>query len=185
MPDARPSTTVLLDALQFAAIKHRGQRRKDGDATPYINHLICVAHLLADVGGVTDLDPLVAAVLHDTVEDTDTTPAELEARFGEAVRRVGEGVTDDKSLEKEVRKQLQIDHAPHLSRQAMTVKLGDKIANVTEVTVSPPQGWSLARRAEYLDWTERVMAGCRGTNAPLEQRYDEVLRKGREALASV
>ena len=91
------------------------QRRKDKEASPYINHPIAVAHLLADTGGVNDLVTLMAAVLHDTIEDTETTAEELEAQFGRTVRKVVEEVTDDKSLEKAVRKQRQVDHAPHLS----------------------------------------------------------------------
>jgi len=155
------------------------QRRKDKDASPYINHPIAVAHLLADTGGVTDLVTLMAAVLHDTIEDTKTTAEELEARFGRTVRKVVEELTDDKSLDKAVRKLQQIDHAPKLSREAKAIKLGDKVANVQDVTDAPPADWDLARRIDYLDWTEKVVAGCRETNAPLEKLYGEVLKRGR------
>ncbi|HEU4748773.1 MAG TPA: HD domain-containing protein, partial [Gemmatimonadaceae bacterium] len=119
-----------MKAIEFASCKHSMQRRKDKDASPYINHPIAVAHLLADTGGVTDLVTLMAAVLHDTIEDTKTTAEELEARFGRTVRKVVEELTDDKSLDKAVRKQQQIDHAPKISREAKAIKLGDKIANV-------------------------------------------------------
>jgi (p)ppGpp synthase/HD superfamily hydrolase len=178
------STTILLKAVQFAAGKHQAQRRKGVDASPYINHPIEVAHLLADVGGITDLDTLVAAILHDTIEDTETTPDELEEQFGRAVREVVEEVTDDKRLVQSVRKQRQIEHASHLSRRAKAIKLADKIANTRDVVESPPPDWSLARRVGYLDWTEKVVAGCRGTSVPLEQLYDEVLKKGRASLAA-
>jgi guanosine-3',5'-bis(diphosphate) 3'-pyrophosphohydrolase len=173
------STTILLKAVQFAAGKHQAHRRKDVDASPYINHPIGVAHLLADIGGVTDLDTLVAAVLHDTIEDTETTPGELEEQFGRAVRDLVEEVTDDKTLEKAVRKQLQIEHAPHLTPGAKAIKLADKIENTRDLIESPPADWSLARRIEYLDWAEKVVAGCRGTNGALEKLYDQVLAKGR------
>jgi len=173
------STTILLKAVQFAAGKHQDHRRKDVAASPYINHPIGVAHLLADIGGVIDLDTLVAAILHDTIEDTETTPGELEEQFGRAVRDLVEEVTDDKTLEKAVRKQMQIEHAPHLSPGAKAIKLADKIENMRDVIESPPADWSLARRIEYLDWTEKVVAGCRGTNGALEKLYDQVLAKGR------
>ena len=183
MSDERANTTILLKALQFAAGKHQRQRRKGVDASPYINHPIEVAHLLADVGGVTDLDTLVAAILHDTIEDTETTPDELVALFGRRVRDIVAEVTDDKALDKEVRKERQVEHAPKLSPQAKTIKLADKTANLRDVVESPPADWSLARRLEYLDWTERVVAGCRGTNDRLERHYDEMLEKGRATLA--
>ena len=179
MSDERADTAILLRAIEFAARKHSMQRRKDVAASPYINHPIAVAHLLADTGGITDLLTLMAAVLHDTIEDTETTPAELEEQFGQTVRKVVEEMTDDKRLDKAARKELQIDHAPHLSRRAKAIKLADKIANVLDVTECPPTTWSVTRRIEYLDWTERVVAGCRGTNAPLEKCYDEAIKKGR------
>ena len=138
MTEDRPDTANLLKAIEFASRKHSTQRRKDQDASPYINHPIAVTHLLADTGGVTDLVTLIAAVLHDTIEDTQTTAEELEAQFGRTVRKVVEEVTDDKSLEKADRKQRQIDHTPNLSTRAKLIKLADKIANVQDVTDAPP-----------------------------------------------
>jgi (p)ppGpp synthase/HD superfamily hydrolase len=173
---------AILKALHFAADKHRDQRRKDVEASPYINHPIEVAELLARVGGVTDLVTLQSAILHDTIEDTKTKPEELEAAFGPEVRRVVEEVTDDKELPKEERKQLQIEHASHLSERAKQIKIGDKISNVLGVTQAPPSDWSLERRLEYLDWTEKVVEGCRGCNATLENFYDQVLAEGRQVL---
>ena len=182
MSDERADTAILLAAIEFASRKHSTQRRKDEEASPYINHPIAVTHLLADTGGVTDLVTLTAAVLHDTIEDTETTPSELDEHFGQTVRKVVEEMTDDKTLEKAVRKRLQIEHAPQLSRRAKAITLADKIANVQDVMECPPAKWNLARRIEYLDWTERVVAGCRGTNVALERLYDEVLQKGRVML---
>ena len=176
---------AILAALHFAADKHRDQRRKDAGASPYINHPIEVAELLARVGGVRDIVVLQAAILHDTIEDTQTTPEELEARFGERVRRVVEEVTDDKNLPKVDRKRLQIEHAPHLSREAQLVKLADKIANVIAVTETPPSRWPLSRRKEYLDWTESVVAGVRGCNPALEALYDRMLANGRQVLNNI
>jgi guanosine-3',5'-bis(diphosphate) 3'-pyrophosphohydrolase len=177
--------TPLLKALHFAADKHRDQRRKDDEASPYINHPIEVAELLARVGGVTDLVALQGAILHDTIEDTDTSPDELERQFGAEVRRVVEEVTDDKTLPKAERKRLQVEHAAHISHPARLVKLADKISNVRSVTLTPPSKWPLSRRQEYLDWTEQVVGGLRGTNAPLEALYDELLAEGRRVLSSI
>src|SRR5215831_431796 len=167
--------TTILKALRFASIKHRAQRRKDAEVSPYINHPIEVAELLARVGGATELIILQGAILHDTIEDTQTTPEELEAEFGPEVRRVVEEVTDDKRLPKSERKRLQIEHAPHLSERAKQIKIADKISNVQAVTGTPPADWPLERRREYLDWTEQVVAGLRGCNQSLEYFYDQVL----------
>ena len=175
----------LLKALHFAADKHRDQRRKNAEASPYINHPIEVAELLARVGGVTDVVTLQGAILHDTIEDTQTTPEELEEAFGAAVRGVVEEVTDDKTLHKLDRKRLQIEHARHISDRAKQIKLADKISNVRGVTYTPPAKWSLERRKEYLDWTEQVVAGLRGSNSRLEQLYDELLAEGRAVLNGV
>ena len=141
-----------------------------------------MATILATRGGITDLLILTAAVLHDTIEDTETTPEELEAHFGREVRALVAEVTDDKNLPKAQRKRLQVEHAASSSANAKVIKLGDKIANVQDVTRSPPADWSVERRREYLDWTEQVLAGCRGCNAGLEAYYDEVLKAGRRAL---
>ena len=185
MPDQIDTVAALLKAIHFAADKHRDQRRKDAEASPYINHPIEVAEVLARVGGVTDLVTLQAAILHDTIEDPNTTPQELEELFGAEVRKVVEEVTDDKSLPKLDRKRLQIEHAAHVSARAKLVKLADKIVNVRDVTEKPPAKWPLARRKEYLDWTEAVIAGLHGTNQPLERLYAELLSKGRKVLDSV
>ena len=174
----------LLQAMRFAAHKHRDQKRKDGDATPYINHPIEVAELLAQVGGVRDPDVLCAALLHDTIEDTETTGEDLEAVFGPRVRALVEEVSDDKSLPKEERKRLQIEHAPHLSDDAKRIKVADKTSNVRDVTLSPPAGWSEERRADYLDWARRVIDGVRGVCPPLEAEFDRALAEGRARLGS-
>jgi guanosine-3',5'-bis(diphosphate) 3'-pyrophosphohydrolase len=175
-------TATLLRTLHFAADKHRDQRRKDPGASPYINHPIAVAELLAREGGISDLVTIQAALLHDTVEDTEASLDELEANFGAQVRGVVAEVSDDKSLEKAERKRLQVEHAPHLSERAKLVKLSDKICNVLDVAHHPPDGWSLQRRCEYLDWTEQVVKGLRGTNDDLEHLYDKVLAHGRVAM---
>ena len=165
---------ALMRATQFAAEKHRGQRRKDAAKTPYINHPIMVVNVLANVGGIADLETLQAGMLHDTIEDTDTTADELEQHFGYAVRSLVLEVTDDKRLEKQERKRRQIEHAPHLSPQAKTIKIADKIANLTDMLNTPPADWSDERLRQYVSWSRQVVDGCRGYNRSLEVRYDEV-----------
>jgi guanosine-3',5'-bis(diphosphate) 3'-pyrophosphohydrolase len=175
--------TLIFRALKLAADRHRDQRRKDQAETPYINHPLGVAETLWRVGQVRDVTILVAAILHDTLEDTDTTPAEIENLFGPDVLALVQEVSDDKSLPKETRKQLQIEHAPHKSGGAKQIKLADKIHNVYDVSHTPPIDWSPARLAEYLDWSEKVVAGLRGANADLERYYDEMLETARALLA--
>lgn len=172
----------LLLALMFATRKHQNQRRKGRDKLPYVNHPIRVTDALWRVGGVRDVPTLLAALLHDTLEDTETTPDELEALFGAEVLSIVQEVTDDKSLSKATRKQLQIEHAPHISPKAKLIKLVDKIDNVTDVSHDPPPNWSHERRVAYLDWAEAVVAGLRGVNAALEARFDAVVREAREIL---
>jgi len=169
-PDA---TQTLVDALAFAADKHRRQRRKDAEASPYINHPIALARVLSVEAGLADARLLAAAVLHDTLEDTETTFEELRERFGQAVAAVVLEVTDDKTLPKEERKRLQIEHAAHISRRAKLVKLEDKICNVRDVAANPPHGWPLERRREYFDWAKQVVDRMRGTHRRLEQLFDE------------
>lgn len=165
----------LLEAASFAAQRHTGHHRKGNDQQPYINHPLEVANLLANVGGVEDIDVLIAAILHDTVEDVGVTKQEIVDRFGERVAGFVLEVTDDKSLPKAERKRLQVEHAPHLSPEAKLIKLGDKISNITDVTSNPPKDWPIVRRREYIDWGESVVAGLRGSNAALEKRFDEIV----------
>ena len=163
---------LILRAASFAAHKHRDQRRKDPEASPYINHPLALACVLSVDGGVTDAATLCAALLHDTVEDTDTTPAEIEAAFGAEVRLIVEQVTDDKALPKADRKRAQIDHAAHISDKAKLVKLADKICNVRDVASSPPADWSLQRRQDYFDWSREVIDRLRGVSPALEAVFD-------------
>jgi GTP diphosphokinase / guanosine-3',5'-bis(diphosphate) 3'-diphosphatase len=164
---------LILKALEFAAHKHRDQRRKDAQASPYINHPIALANVLAREAGMIDPVVIAAALLHDTLEDTQTTPAELREIFGDRIAGVVEEVTDDKNLLKAERKRLQIEHAAKLSRDAKLVKLADKICNVRDVAAQPPAKWDLTRRREYFDWAKEVVDRLRGTHPELERRFDE------------
>jgi (p)ppGpp synthase/HD superfamily hydrolase len=184
MPTTENKELLILRAIDFAARKHRDQRRKDEEASPYINHPISVSLVLAEIGGITDAEVLSAAILHDTLEDTDTTPEELQAAFGTRTRKLVEEVTDDKRLPKAKRKDLQITHAAQLSPDAVLIKLGDKISNVVDVTHSSPANWNIERRREYLDWAEAVVNNCPRVNNALEAYFAQVLEDGRLKLLS-
>jgi guanosine-3',5'-bis(diphosphate) 3'-pyrophosphohydrolase len=171
-PDAT-DLALVLRASAFAAHKHRNQRRKDVDASPYINHPLTLANVLANEGGVADAVTLCAALLHDTVEDTDTTADELQREFGSAICGVVLEVTDDRALPKAERKRLQIEHAAVISDRAKLVKLADKISNLRDVAMSPPAGWPLERRREYFDWAKAVVDRLRGVHPGLEAIFDE------------
>ena len=164
---------LILKALEFAALKHRDQRRKDALASPYINHPIALANVLTREGGVSDPVVMAAALLHDTVEDTQTTPAELREVFGDRIAGIVEEVTDDKNLPKAERKRLQVERAAHISREAKLVKLADKICNVRDVANQPPAKWDLTRRREYFEWAKAVVDRMRGSHPELERKFDE------------
>ena len=168
---------LFLEVLAFSAYKHRAQRRKDREASAYINHPIALARVLRNEGGVTDSATLCAAILHDTIEDTKTTRTELVKAFGRGIAGVVMEVTDDKGIKKPKRKQLQVEHAPHLSRRAKLVKLADKICNLRDIRNSPPMGWSRTRKREYFEWAKRVVDGLRGVNRPLELAFDREYRR--------
>ncbi|ORY51655.1 guanosine-3',5'-bis 3'-pyrophosphohydrolase MESH1-like protein [Rhizoclosmatium globosum] len=164
---------TLVRAVDFAATKHTDQRRRNASATPYVNHVIGVTRILVEAG-VGDVSVLAAALLHDTIEDTDTTSSEIEHEFGVAIRTIVDEVTDDKSLEKHVRKQAQIDKAPASSTNAKLVKLADKIHNLRSIEGDPPVGWDEKRISDYFDWAEKVTNGCRGVNAHMEAILDDL-----------
>ena len=167
------SVGLILKAAAFAANKHRSQRRKDVEASPYINHPIALANLLANEGGIEDPVVLCAALLHDTIEDTNTTFDELSAAFGEQIASVVMEVTDDKTLSKATRKQRQIAHAPHASPQAKLVKLADKTCNLRDLVTTPPADWTEQRKTEYFEWAKKVIDGVRGVHPLLESIFDE------------
>jgi guanosine-3',5'-bis(diphosphate) 3'-pyrophosphohydrolase len=163
----------ILHALEFAAHKHRDQRRKDVHASPYINHPIALANILVNEADVHDPEVICAALLHDTIEDTQTTAAELEAEFGVVIRDLVLEVTDDKLLPKAERKRLQVERAAQASAKAKLVKLADKISNLRDIAASPPAAWSLARQQEYFEWAKAVIDGVRGAHARLEAAFDD------------
>ncbi|MEE9913935.1 MAG: HD domain-containing protein [Deltaproteobacteria bacterium] len=174
--------TLFIKALNFSAEKHRHQRRKDTAASPYINHPIEVANILWTIGEVDDVAVIIAALLHDTIEDTDTTPEEIRLSFGDEVLELVMEVSDDKRLPKQERKKNQITHSPHLSRRAKQIKLADKICNVHDIAYAPPGHWPRQRRIDYLQWAEDVISGLRGTNEKLEKYFDDTLASARKKL---
>ena len=170
---------LVLKATQFAALKHREQKRKDGK-TPYIIHPISVAMILAEIGGVDDPEILSAALLHDTIEDTDTSAQELDKEFGPRIRIIVEELTDNNQLTISQRRQLQIDNAPHLSKDATLVKIADKTSNVSDVIKNPPPEWNQKRCTEYVDRTEAVINNCQKVNQDLENHFFELITEYRK-----
>ncbi|MDG1875574.1 MAG: HD domain-containing protein [Mariniblastus sp.] len=173
----------LLTAAFFAAQKHRVQTRKDTQQTPYINHPLEVAKTLAVDGGVTDVDLLMAAMLHDTVEDTETSMEELAEHFGTRVAALVAEVTDDKSLTKGERKRLQVDQAPKKSDAAKQLKIADKICNARDIIQRSPAGWNNERKRRYLEWANNVVVGCQGVNAKLDVLVKKVIQDGLNELS--
>lgn len=167
----------FMKCLQYAAQKHSTQRRKDPQSTPYVNHVINVSTILAVEAEVSDEAVLMAALLHDVVEDTDATFGDVENLFGTDVSSLVREVTDDKSLEKQQRKLLQIENAPKTTRRAKLIKLADKLDNLRDLQVNTPQGWTEERREEYFVWAKQVVDNLRGTNEALEEKLDEIFRE--------
>lgn len=176
---------LILNAASFAADKHRRQRRKDAEASPYINHPLALADILAREGGVEDPTVIAAALLHDTVEDTETSIEEIETRFGKRVASIVAEVTDDKSLPKEERKRLQVVKSASKSPGAKLVKLADKTANLRDLVEMPPANWSDERRTQYFEWAREVVEGLRGCNPALEAAFDEAYRRGVASVTTV
>ena len=172
----------VLRAARFASVKHVSQKRKGAAAQPYLNHLIEVAELVSMAIPEPDANLVAAALLHDTVEDTGTTKEELAREFGEDVAGLVAEVTDDKSLPKAERKRLQIEHAPHLSPRAQTIKIADKISNLRAILSTPPVDWDLRRKQEYFEWATRVVEGCGAPNPVLKEEFQRVVKRVVELL---
>ncbi len=173
----------IAKALDFIARKHTDQQRKGKRQEPYINHLAEVARLLAEATNGRDPALVMAGLLHDTIEDTDTTFDDLKEEFGPVVARVVREVTDDKSLKKQERKRLQVETVHGKSRRAKLLKVADKTSNLRSILNNPPATWSRKRKRRYFEWAAEVVAGCRGLNKNLEQAFDEVHAAGMEVLA--
>ena len=184
MTTTAPTLPRVIDAIAFAAHAHRAQRRKDADATPYINPPLALVHILSVEAGIDDADVLCAAALHDYLEDCcghDGQPTldegrhALRRRFGDQVLAYVDAVTDDKALPKAERKRLQVEHAAHAPPGARLIKLADKTANLRDLAECPPADWPAWRRREYFDWAASVVERVRGTHAGLEALFDAAL----------
>ena len=162
----------IFAAAKFAAEKHAAQKRKGEAAEPYVNHLIEVAQLIASSSEQLDANLVMAGLLHDTIEDTGTTAAELEQVFGADVSSLVVELTDDKSLPKDVRKELQVEHAPHKSPRAQVIKLADKISNLRSLLTSPPANWSTERKRDYFAWAQRVVNALSAPNPILKAEFE-------------
>lgn len=173
----------ITEAFDTAARAHAGQTRKGAAGEPYINHVANVAARLACSPRATEA-MVLAAILHDVVEDTDMTLAEIESRFGAEVAGYVAEVTDDKSLPKAERKRLQVENAPRKSDGAKRIKLADKASNLAALADSPPHFWDKARRKEYLEWAREVVAGLRGVDPALELAFDEEAARAEAVLDS-
>ena len=171
----------IVYALDFAACAHSTQRRKGGKREPYINHLTEVARLAAEATNGTDDKLIIAALLHDVLEDQSmhVSYEMIVEKFGKEVADIVQEVTDDRSLPKAERKRMQVMHAPHLSTRAKILKIADKSANLESILKTPPLDWSIARKREYFDWAAQVVAGCRGVNAWIEAVFDERLSRAK------
>ncbi len=174
----------LLEALDFAAKKHAGQRRKGVAREPYINHLIEVSLLLERSTGGEDPALAVAGVLHDTLEDTDTDLSELRHRFGADVAQLVAEVSDDRRLPRAERKRLQLETMGDRPQRARLLRIADKTSNLRSVIESPPQRWNRKRKLEYFQWAKAVVDQCRGLSPQLEAWFDEQYRQGLEVLSA-
>jgi len=170
----RSDVARVLSAALFAAERHSSQRRKGEAAEPYVNHLIEVAELVSAAGA--EVNVVIAALLHDTIEDAGVTEGEIRERFGDMVARFVAEVTDDKSLPKAERKRLQVENAPRKSVGAQSIKLADKISNLRAIRLSPPVGWTEQRKTEYFDWARQVVEGLTAPDPILKVEFEKVLR---------
>jgi guanosine-3',5'-bis(diphosphate) 3'-pyrophosphohydrolase len=180
MENCREDLKGIFEAMLFASEKHKNQRRKDSESSPYINHPIAVAYYLSKYCDVLDNEVLIAGILHDTLEDTETTPQEIEEKFGTEVLHLVQEVTDEKDLPKEVIRDLQVNTIQDRSRGAKLIRIADKISNITDLLLAPPRGWDAKKKVDYLDWTERLVGKIKGINPCLERLYHERVKKARD-----
>jgi GTP diphosphokinase / guanosine-3',5'-bis(diphosphate) 3'-diphosphatase len=173
----------VLDAALYAAQKHAGQKRKGARAEPYVNHLIEVAQLVSMAIPEPDTNLVVAALLHDVVEDTDVSNEELIQQFGQDVVSLVIELTDDMSLRKAERRRLQIEHAPKMSVRAQTIKLADKISNLRSILSDPPAHWDYERKRKYFDWGKCVVDALSAPNPILKAEFERTYRRFREVQA--
>ncbi len=171
---------LLIKAGVYAAEKHKYQRRKGFNQVPYVNHPLKVASLLSQCGE-KDETLLIAAILHDVIEDTDATEQEITEKFSKEVSDIVMEVTDDKDLPYAVRKELQIKRVPSLSENAKKLKIADKTCNIRDILIYPLD-WSTERKLSYLEWAGEVIDKCRNINPELDKAFDKTRDEGLEKL---
>jgi GTP diphosphokinase / guanosine-3',5'-bis(diphosphate) 3'-diphosphatase len=168
---------AVLRAADAAARWHVHQRRKGAAEEPYVNHLLEVATLVAEATDGKDPELVIAALLHDSIEDQEVPRSIIAEAFGDGVAKLVEEVTDDKKLEKQERKRLQIEHAHKKSQRAKILKLADKTSNLRAIAASPPPEWSVKRRLEYVDWARKVSTGLTGVSKWLEGEFEQAAKE--------
>lgn len=173
--------TIVFRALKFSAYKHRKQRRKGSAGIPYINHPIEVTSMIIELLENPKYDLLAAALLHDTIEDTNTSAEEIEHAFGNRIMRLVMEVTDDKRISRVKRKQLQIDKARELTYEAKCIKIADKACNISDILYTRIK-WSRQRKINYVKWANEVIGQIRDTNAELVGAFDKEVTKAQELL---
>ncbi|MFC2103969.1 HD domain-containing protein [Bacteroidota bacterium] len=171
---------LIIEAISFAAERHKAQLRKGENKIPYINHPIRVAEILTKCGE-NDSELIVAALLHDVIEDTTNNEHEIKElsdvilnKFGDTVLLTVLEVSDNKSLPVEERKRLQVMHTPKLSDRSKKLKIADKISNIQDIKTDPPEDWSVERKLAYLIWAKEVVNGAKGINKKLDGYFDQV-----------
>ena len=177
-----PPLRLVSEAAELAARRHNGMARKGRGNEPYINHLAEVANLLTTATDGADAELVAAGWLHDTIEDTGTTREELAQKFSERVASLVQECTDDMKLPKAERRRLQVVHAPHKSPGAKLIKIADKISNIGARIHPDPSVDERDDLADYTNWAEQVVAGCRGGNAWLDQTFDQTVKLARSSL---
>ena len=163
--------TLVLKAAFFSGEKHKKQRRRDADETPYINHPLEVAYILLEEGGITDAPTLAAALLHDTLEDTDTTREELAMIFGHEISNLVVELTDLDSVLPDQKKQRELERAYNLSDKAKRVKIADKTANIRDLATMPPKNWDIKRQIEYFNFAKKIAEATASASPELEKVF--------------
>lgn len=179
------SNLMVVKAVLFCSEKHVSQRRKGAAQEPYINHLTEVASLVASATGGEDVNLIAAAYLHDTLEDTATTFDELVEQFNDDIARLVSEMTDNKSLPKQRRKELQVENASKKSKRAQVIKLADKISNLRSLAASPPADWEADRREEYVNWARAVCGQLKGNNAWLDEQFEKAAAEARASIVQL
>lgn len=166
---------IVLEAVGFAAEGHNGQLRENPEKTPYIIHPIRVTEHLMTIANVHERDILVAALLHDTVEDTKITFADIQKSFGTTAEGYVRELTDNMSLPQEERMKLQIETAPKKSLAAAQIKLADKYDNLKSLQSNPPATWDQKKIDEYFLSAKKVTSSLPAANVPLKKAVDDVI----------